>query len=70
MVPEENALLRQTVDMGCFQVRVSHATEGVGSLVVREDENDVWPLVGPDERREDRENAEEKWEFHCHWSKR
>lgn len=46
MVFEKNTFLCEAVDVGSFEVGVAHAGEGVGALVIGEDEDDIGPGGG------------------------
>jgi hypothetical protein len=41
-------LLGQTIDVGCFQIRMSMATEIPPTPVIREDENYIGTILGED----------------------
>ena len=41
MVFKEKTLLSETINMRRLEMRMPHAAEGIGALVVGQDENDV-----------------------------
>ncbi len=61
VIAQPGGLRRELVDVGCFNDRVSSATEVAVALVIRDDENDVVWRRGEDPCCE---KIEEKCSFH------
>ncbi len=64
---EQGALLRETIEMRCLDVRMAVATQVAPPKVVRENENDVWLFGGGTQRRAEREGKQQSRNNLFHW---